>query len=75
MPRFAGFKSCTIMTIMILLKPHVWEKRARTLVVSDLRSETIGYRFESGCYLFAELSSFQQSLGLYLSLCEVGGKR
>ena len=24
--RFFGFKSCTIMTFMILLKPHVWEK-------------------------------------------------
>ena len=26
MCRFFGFKSCTIMTFMILLKPHVWEK-------------------------------------------------
>ena len=23
---FFGFKSCTLMTFMILLKPHVWEK-------------------------------------------------
>ena len=29
----------------------------RSLVVSDLRSETKGSRFESGCYLCAEVSS------------------
>ena len=33
--------------------------RARSLVVSDLRSETKGSRFESGCQLFAEVSSLQ----------------
>ena len=31
--------------------------RARSLVVSDLFSETKGSRFESGCYLCAEMSS------------------
>ena len=31
-------------------------KRARSLVVSDLRSETKGSRFESGCQLCAEVS-------------------
>ena len=33
--------------------------RACSLVVSDLRSETKGSRFESGCYLCAEVSSLQ----------------
>ena len=32
---------------------------ARSLVVSDLRSETKGSRFEFGCYLYAEVSSLQ----------------
>ena len=32
---------------------------ARSLVVSDLRSETKGSRFESGCQLCAEVSSLQ----------------
>ena len=30
-----------------------------SLVVSDLRSETRGFRFGSGCYLCAEVSSLQ----------------
>ena len=33
--------------------------RAPSLVVSDLRSETKGSRFESGCYLCEEVSSLQ----------------
>ena len=33
--------------------------RARSLVVSDLRSETKGSRFESGCQLCAEVNSLQ----------------
>ena len=33
--------------------------RAHSLVVSDLRPETKGSRFESGCYLRAEVSSLQ----------------
>ena len=33
--------------------------RARSLVVSDLRSETKGSRFESGCQLCAEVSCLQ----------------
>ena len=33
--------------------------RARSLVVSNLRSETKGSRFESGCQLYAEVSSLQ----------------
>ena len=37
--------------------------RARSLVVSDLRSETKGSRFESGCQICAEVSSLQQSPG------------
>ena len=32
---------------------------ARGLVVSDLGSETTGSRFESGCWLCAEVSSLQ----------------
>ena len=32
-------------------------------LVSDLRSETKGSRFESGCQLCAEVSSLQQSPG------------
>ena len=45
---------------------QIWERqirRARSLVVSDLRSETKGSRFESGCQLCAEVSSLQQSPG------------
>ena len=34
-------------------------QRARSLVVSDLRSETKDSRFESGCQLCAEVSSLQ----------------
>ena len=37
--------------------------RARSLVVSDLRSETKGSELESGCYLCGEVSSLQQSPG------------
>ena len=37
--------------------------RVRSLVVSDLRLETKGSRFESGCQLCAEVSSLQQSPG------------
>ena len=33
--------------------------RARSLVVSDLCSETKGSWFKSGCYLFTEVSSLQ----------------
>ena len=33
--------------------------RARSSVVSDLRSETKGSRFEAGCCLCAEISSLQ----------------
>ena len=33
--------------------------RARSLVVSDLHSETKGCRFESGCQLCAEVNSLQ----------------
>ena len=31
--------------------------RVRSLVVSNSRSKTKGFRFESGCYLCAEVSS------------------
>ena len=37
--------------------------RARSFVVSDLRLETKGSRFESGCYLCAEVRSPLQSPG------------
>ena len=37
--------------------------RAHSLVVSDLRSETKGSRFESSCYVCAEVSSLQWSPG------------
>ena len=40
-----------------------FQRLARSLVVSDLRSETKGSRFESGCYLYEEVSSLQQSPG------------
>ena len=35
------------------------KSRARSLMVSDLRSETKDSRFESGCYLCAEVSYLQ----------------
>ena len=35
------------------------KERVRSLVVSDLRSESIGSRLESGCSLCAEVSSLQ----------------
>ena len=35
------------------------EKDKKSLVVSDLRSETKGSRFEPGCWLCAEVSSLQ----------------
>ena len=47
--------------------------RACSLVVRDLRSETKGSRLESGCQLYAEVSSLQQSPGQCLSACEAGG--
>ena len=47
--------------------------RARSLAVSDLRLETKDSRFESGCYLCAEVSSLQQSPGQCLSAREAGG--
>ena len=53
-----------------LLSDNSW---ARSLVVSDLRSETKGSRFESGCQLCAEVSSLQQSPGQCPSAREAGG--
>ena len=38
---------------------YMYFLRARSLVVSDLRSETKDFWFESGCYLCAEVSSLQ----------------
>ena len=43
------------------------------MVVSDLRPEAKGSRFESGCQLCAEVSSPQQSPGQCLSAREAGG--
>ena len=40
-------------------RKNLFIKRARSLLVSDLRSETKGSRFESGCWLYAEVSSLQ----------------
>ena len=37
----------------------VTTKGEGSLVVSDLRSETKGSRFESGCYACAQVSSLQ----------------
>ena len=45
--------------IKFMHRDGMHEFRARTLVVSDLRSETKGSRFESGCQLCAEVSSLQ----------------
>ena len=50
-------KSKVIQTLKKLLKSE--NVRAHSLVVSDLRSETKGSRFESGCQLCAEVSSPQ----------------
>ena len=36
MCRFSGFKSCTIMTFMILLKPHVWKNLVLKLNIKML---------------------------------------
>ena len=47
--------------------------RARSLVVSDLRSETKGSRFEPGCKLCAEVSSLQPLPGQCPSAREAGG--
>ena len=38
---------------------YLWLFRARSLVVSDLHSESKGSRFEPGCYLCAEVSTMQ----------------
>ena len=37
----------------------ITQKRARSLVVSDLRLETKGYGFKSVCYLQAEVNFLQ----------------
>ena len=44
MCRFFGFKSCTIMTFMILLKPHVWESGSPVKCKNALG--------QSGCRIF-----------------------
>ena len=65
----------TLFTIFIMHPSKGVQKlfrRVRSLVVSDLRPETKGSRFESGCWLCAEVSSPQQSLGQCLSACEAG---
>ena len=49
------YRSISIYRANICPKPI----RVRSLVVSDLRSETKGSRFESGCYLCAEVSCLQ----------------
>ena len=51
--------TCAKVSFLIKLKASACNLRARSLVVSDLRSETKGSRFESGCQLCAEVSSLQ----------------
>ena len=60
-------------TILKPIASFLITSRARSLVVSDLRSEIKGSQFESGCQLCAEVSSLQQSPGQCLSVCEAGG--
>ena len=43
----------------VLISTDILVQRAHSLVVSDLRSETKGSRFEFGCWLCAEVSSPQ----------------
>ena len=57
-------------SLIIFRKHHSLNSRAQSLVVSDLRLETEGSRFESGCYLFAEMSCLQQLPSWCLSVCE-----
>ena len=45
--------------VKIKLSKRKCSLRARSLVVSDLRSETKGSQLESGCQLCAEVSSLQ----------------
>ena len=44
-------------------RKFIKKKRARSLKVRDLSSETKGSRFKPGCYLCVEVSSLQQSPG------------
>ena len=54
-------KKCTVQ--IDLIGQTAVRQMAHSLVVSDLRVETKGSRFESGCYLCAEVSSPRQSPG------------
>ena len=54
-------KKCTVQ--IDLIGQTAVRQMAHSLVVSDLRVETKGSRFESGCYLCAEVSSSRQSPG------------
>ena len=40
MCRFFGFKSCIIITFMILLKPHVWEKSGSRVKYKNALSQS-----------------------------------
>ena len=46
-------------TELVIFRHQRKKLRACSIVVSDLRSEAKGSRFESGCYLCAEVSSLQ----------------
>ena len=60
---FLVYCKCLFFIFIITKLFLIYVKRARSLVVSDLRSETKGSRFESGCQLCAEVNSLQQSPG------------
>ena len=55
-PNTCKISDNNVKNFMLLLHKGVY-LRARSLVVSDLRLETKGSRFESGCQLCAEVSS------------------
>ena len=48
---------------MNLLRLQDFNLRARSVVINDLRLEAKGSRFEFNCYLYAEVSTLQQSPG------------
>ena len=49
----------TATTLVVSLTKNTFTLSARSLVVSDLRLETKGSRFNSGCFLGAEMSPLQ----------------
>ena len=57
---FGTYTNSNIQNSVVLLTFCVSDRkylhRARSLVVSDLRSKTVGSRFESGCYILGQNS-------------------